>query len=232
MSPATKSRPALRPALVRAAPLLSLLLLTGLQNAIGGAGKYWVYLLKIIVSGWLIWHFRREIAELQWKFTWEAATVGIGVFVLWAGLAPALSAIGINSSWIVMKPAGTAEWRPPMFFESAFLAWFFIVVRIIGSTVVVPPIEEVFFRSLVYRYVAKPDFQIVPVGQFLWMPFIITSILFGFEHREWLAGVLCGFAYQGLVCWKKRLGDAVTAHAITNFLLGLWVVHRNAWHFW
>ena len=71
-----------------------------------------------------------------------------------------------------------------------------------------------------------------PIGQFLWMPFIITSVLFGFEHREWLAGILCGFTYQGLVCWKKRLGDAVTAHAITNFLLGLWVVHRNAWHFW
>ena len=40
------------------------------------------------------------------------------------------------------------------------------------------------------------------------------------------------FAYQGLVCWKKRLGDAITAHAITNFLLALWVVGRGAWKFW
>ena len=53
-----------------------------------------------------------------------------------------------------------------------------------------------------------------------------------FAHREWLAGILCGFAYQGLVCWKKRLGDAMTAHAITNFLLALWVVGRGAWKFW
>ena len=45
-------------------------------------------------------------------------------------------------------------------------------------------------------------------------------------------GILCGFAFQGLVCWKKRLGDAMTAHAITNGLLGLWVVWRGAWHFW
>jgi len=31
---------------------------------------------------------------------------------------------------------------------------------------------------------------------------------------------------------KNRLGDAMTAHAITNFLLGAWIVWRGAWHFW
>ena len=61
---------------------------------------------------------------------------------------------------------------------------------------------------------------------------MVTPTLFGFEHSQWLAGILCGFAYQGLVIWKQRLGDAVTAHAITNLLLGLWVVWRGAWQFW
>ena len=83
-----------------------------------------------------------------------------------------------------------------------------------------------------YRYIAKPDFQSVPLGRFLPGPFLITSLLFGFEHREWLAGVLCGFAYQGLVCRKKRLGDAIAAHALTNLLLGIWVVWRGEWRFW
>jgi hypothetical protein len=31
---------------------------------------------------------------------------------------------------------------------------------------------------------------------------------------------------------KNRVGDAMTAHAITNFLLGAWVVGRGAWNFW
>jgi len=31
---------------------------------------------------------------------------------------------------------------------------------------------------------------------------------------------------------ENRLGDAMTAHAITNFLLGVWVVWRHAWNFW
>ena len=96
----------------------------------------------------------------------------------------------------------------------------------------VPALEEVFFRSFVYRYVIKADFLSVPLGVFSLRAFLITSVLFGFEHTQWLAGILCGFAYQGLVCWKKRLGDAMTAHAITNGLLGLWVVWKDAWQFW
>ena len=31
---------------------------------------------------------------------------------------------------------------------------------------------------------------------------------------------------------KNRLGDAMTAHATTNFLLGLWIVGTGQWHYW
>jgi CAAX prenyl protease-like protein len=102
----------------------------------------------------------------------------------------------------------------------------------LGATLVVPLLEEVFFRSFLYRYLAKTDFQSVPMGQFMLVPFLVAAAIFCFEHREWLAGILCGFAYQGLVIWKKRLGDAITAHALTNLLLGLWVIWKGAWHFW
>jgi hypothetical protein len=107
-----------------------------------------------------------------------------------------------------------------------------IVARILGSTLVVPPLEEVFYRSFVYRYIANQNFPSVPLNQFLPWPFLATAAVFGFSHNEWLAGILCGAAYQWLVLRKNRLGDAMTAHAITNFLLGVWVVWRGAWHFW
>jgi hypothetical protein len=105
-------------------------------------------------------------------------------------------------------------------------------MRIAGSTLVVPPLEEVFYRSFLYRYIARPNFLSVPLNHFLPLPFLVTAAVFGFSHNEWLAGILCGAAYQWLVIRKNRLGDAMTAHAITNFLLGLWVVWRGAWHFW
>ena len=61
----------------------------------------------------------------------------------------------------------------------------------------------------------------MPLNRFLPLPFLATAAVFGFSHNEWLAGILCGAAYQWLVLRKNRLGDAMTAHAITNFLLGL-----------
>jgi CAAX prenyl protease-like protein len=64
------------------------------------------------------------------------------------------------------------------------------------------------------------------------VPFLVTALAFGFSHNEWLAGIVCAMVYQGLVIRKNRLGDAMTAHAITNFLLGVWVVWKGAWNFW
>jgi uncharacterized protein len=98
---------------------------------------------------------------------------------------------------------------------------------------VVPPLEEVFYRSFLYRMFVKNDFRAMPLGQFHGLSFVVTSALFGLMHPDrWLAGIFCGLAYQWLVVHKNRLGDAMTAHAITNFLLGLWVVWKGAWSFW
>jgi hypothetical protein len=126
-----------------------------------------------------------------------------------------------------------ASWNPlAQFGDGTTQAWLFIAVRLLGSTFVVPPIEEAFYRSFLYRYIVKPDFVSVPLGTLAWTPLLGTSAVFGLAHFEWLAGILCGLAYQALVIRKQRLGDAMTAHAITNFLLGSWVVWQGDWHFW
>ena len=129
--------------------------------------------------------------------------------------------------------SGGATGNPnDQFGQYSALAWFFIAVHVLGMTFIVPPLEEVFYRSFLYRYIAKPDFQSIPLNRFVPLPFFATAAVFGFSHNEWLAGILCGAAYQWLVLRKNRLGDAMTAHAITNFLLGLWIIWRHAWHFW
>jgi uncharacterized protein len=211
------------PALVRALPIAIFLALTFCQDQFGEAGRYWCYLVKTVVGAWLIWMMRPFVPELRWKISGGAVLVGVAVFGIWVGL-----------DGFYPQPGKTGPgWNPhPQFGEDSTVAWFFILTRIIGSSIVVPPLEEVFYRSFLYRYLARSDFQSLPLGSFVWVPFLATAAIFGLSHHEWLAGILCGFAYQGLVIWKQRLGDAITAHAITNFLLGLWVVSRSAWHFW
>jgi CAAX prenyl protease-like protein len=112
------------------------------------------------------------------------------------------------------------------------MGWFFVAVRLFGSSIVVPPLEEVFWRSFLYRYSIRTDFLSLPLKFFHPTAFIVISLCFGLEHYEWAAGFLCGMAFQWLVISKNRLGDAIVAHSITNFLLGLWVIGRGAWHFW
>jgi len=56
--------------------------------------------------------------------------------------------------------------------------------------------------------------------------------LFGIEHNLWLAGILAGLAYGGLYIRSGKLRSAIAAHAVTNFLLGSWVVYSSQWQFW
>jgi CAAX prenyl protease-like protein len=226
------------PALARTLPFVIFVALTFGQGLFGEASRYWFYLAKTIVGAWLVWRVWPVVTEMRWAMSWEAVVAGVAVFGLWVGLDglyPSLDAllktVGLGGG---EKAAGAAPpWNPFLQFgQGTAPAWLFVVVRIAGSTLVVPPIEEAFYRSFLYRFIAKPDFQAVPLGAFLWTPFLLAALIFGLGHHEWLAGILCAFVFQVLVCWKKRLGDAMTAHAITNFLLGIWVVWKGAWHFW
>jgi uncharacterized protein len=224
------------PATARVAPFLIFLALTFCQGKLGAASPYWLYLGKTLVGAWLVWEMWPFVLEMRWAFSWEAIMVGIGIFAVWIGISGEWTTQ--NSLWIKLGlthlPAGPLKpWNPnEQFGENSPLAWLFILTRILGSTLVVPPLEEVFYRSFLYRYIAKPNFISMPLNRFFPWPFLATAAIFGFSHNEWLAGVLCGAAYQWLVIRKNRLGDAMTAHAITNFLLGVWVVWRGAWHFW
>jgi CAAX prenyl protease-like protein len=211
------------PAAARVAPFAVFLALTFCQGKFGAASAYWFYFAKTIAGAWMIFEMRPLVSEMRWAVSWEAVVVGVGIFAVW---------VGLDQFYPHLTKGGTA-WNPNLQFgANSALAWLFILTRILGSTFVVPPLEEVFYRSFLYRYVATQNFLSVPLNKFLPFPFFATAIVFGFSHNEWLAGIVCGAAFQWLVIRKNRLGDAMTAHAVTNFLLGLWIVWRGAWNFW
>ena len=211
------------PVYARVAPYAIFLVLTQGQKLGPPATAYWFYFAKTLVGVWLIFEMRPHVSEMRWAISWEAVVVGILVLIMWVGIDPYY--------YHFSKAASTGN-PADVFGKNSPLAWFFNIVHIAGMTLVVPPIEEVFFRSFVYRYIASPNFLAVPFNRFLPLPFFVTILVFGFSHNEWLAGILCGAAYQWLVIRKNRLGDAMMAHAITNFLLGIYIVWRGAWHFW
>jgi uncharacterized protein len=212
------------PEYARVAPFAVFVVLTAMQGQLGEASRYWIYLVKTVVGAWLIWEMRPFVQEMRWRISWEAIVVGFAVGAMWVGLDglyPRLSSA--EAAWNPLKEFG----------DRSAVAWFYVGVRVLGSSIVVPPLEEVFYRSFLYRYFVKLDFRSMPLGQFHGLSFVVTSAIFGLMHPDrWLAGVLCGMAYQWLAVRKNRLGDAMTAHAVTNFLLGVWVPWKGAWSFW
>ncbi len=211
------------PALARIAPFLAFVLLTAVQNQFGETGRYWVYAIKTAFAGLLLFLLRPYIPEFKWAISADAVIAGVAVCVLWIGLDPWYRHLGATGS----------PWNPGAAFGgNSLAAWSFIAVRIVGSTLIVPPIEEIFFRSFLYRSIAQKNFLEMRLNEFRLPTFLVTSVLFGLEHHEWLAGIFAGITYQALVLRKNRLGDAITAHAITNLLLGVWIMWRGAWNFW
>jgi CAAX prenyl protease-like protein len=209
------------PVLIRVVPFVLFVVLTYLQEQFGQDARYWFYVGKTLLGGWMVWEMRDAVREMRWAFSWEAVVVGVSVFVAW---------VGLDGFYPPMGKAGV-PWNPFVQFGSGALSWCLIVARVIGMTFIVPPLEEVFFRSFLYRYAVKKDFLSVPLNFFHPLAFGAAVVLFALEHQQWLPGIISGIGYQLLVLKKNRLGDAISAHAITNLLLALWVVWKSAWNF-
>src|SRR5262249_31686396 len=126
------------PELARIGPFVVFVGLTALQGRLGEDSRYWLYLLKTLAGVWLIWEMRPFVEEMRWKISWEAVVVGVAVCAIWIGLDghyPRLAKL--DEGWNPHRQYG----------QGSALAWLYIVVRIAGSSIVVPPLEEVFYRS-------------------------------------------------------------------------------------
>ena len=134
------------PLAVRVAPFVVFLLLTGAQGQFGVESAYWFYFAKTLIGAWMVLAVWPLIREFKWAMSWEAVLVGVGVFVMWVGLEgryPGLDQLTGGGG----DSESTGPWNPHLVFgQGAILAWFFILVRTLGSTLVVPPLEEVVFR--------------------------------------------------------------------------------------
>lgn len=105
-------------------------------------------------------------------------------------------------------------------------------VRLAGAALVVPLMEELFWRSFLLRWLVRPDFRRVSLGTFTVQSFLIATVLFGLEHNLWLSGLVAGVAYTALLYRSKNLWSCIVAHGVTNLALGVHVLVTQQWHWW
>ena len=201
----------------------------------------WLYPVKTVAVAAALLGFRKKYEELRMPLS-TAAPVGVGGNVLISyTLAVAVGLIAIVF-WIGADPFYSGMTRlmggkpsvpfDPMTIEPVAWCYAFIGFRVFGAVVVVAFMEEIFWRGFLIRWLDGKDFKRVPMGVCSWKSFGITVVLFGLEHEQWLAGMVCGALYNWLYCRRKDLFSCVLAHATSNAALAAWVLWRGDWKFW
>lgn len=132
-------------------------------------------------------------------------SAGLLVFVVW--IAPE-TLLGLSGS-----PVSVVDPSP---YDPAVCGWGLTVCKLAASAFVISVAEELFFRV-----------WLVGFAGFWWM-----VALFAVEHGErWHVGAVAGIIY-GLLAKKYGVFAAIVAHAVTNLVLGFWVVGCGRWDFW
>jgi hypothetical protein len=113
------------------------------------------------------------------------------------------------------------------------LLWTFLTVRLLGPTLVVPFMEEFFWRDFLWRTIAAPnDFKMIPVGEWDLKSFVIVTLAFSSVHIQWITAIVWGAMIALLLLRTRSLGACIIAHGVTNLLLGVYVLWTHDWQFW
>ncbi|MCP4693013.1 MAG: CAAX prenyl protease-related protein [Desulfobacterales bacterium] len=206
-------------------PFALFLLFTGPVQYLPALTPY-LYIAKTFIVGALLWFWRREYAADispglspgEWL---TALLCGVLALVIW--IAPEGHLFQLDQK---------AAFDPYALGESKAASVFLISVRLIGAALVVPIMEELFWRSFLMRYMINPDFKSVPMGAFSWLSFLGVAVVFGLEHHRVVVGIIVGLLYNLLLVRQKKLKGVIAAHAVTNLGLGVYVLVTGSWMFW
>lgn len=187
------------------------------------APQYWIFPAQIIVCTALLAQDWRWYELRLPRRSWIAIGIGVLALVLW--IAP--------QQWLGY-PARLDGFDPAFFGAHGAPYWVNVTLRFVRLVLIVPLVEEIFWRGFLLRWLIREDFTKLPIGAFTWRSFLIVVAGFCFEHSpaDWPAAVATGALYNLVAYRTGSLSACVLAHAVTNALLGVWVLRTGQWGFW
>src|SRR5439155_27116499 len=174
--------------------------------------------------------------KIRWNHWWLGAIVGVVVIVQWVGMQLLLQKLVIHigeHTFTPFKPPPD-PFDPFKAFSSAPWIWSWLVMRMATAALLVPVMEELFWRDFLWRTIIAPnDFKLAQVGEWDWKAFVGVSLFFATVHGNWwLTSIVWAMMIGWLLVRTKSLGACIVAHGVTNLLLAIYVLYTRDWAFW
>jgi uncharacterized protein len=167
--------------------------------------------------------------KIRWNHALLGVLLGVVGVVQWIGMEKLLL-----HGWPHYPRMVVAPFNPMEQIQSPGMRWAFIAIRLAGATLLVPVMEELFWRDFLWRTILAPnDFKLAEVGERDWKAWLIVALIFGAGvHIQWMTAIVWGMMIGGLLMLTRSLGACIIMHATTNLLLGLYVLRTGEWYFW
>jgi CAAX prenyl protease-like protein len=202
--------------------LMTILPSTALNYAIRGG------VVAAALIGGCILLKKHPFVRVSWKSLLFGILGGILVTVIW--ILP--ESCEWYKTWLCWPPGvKMSPIETPSPYDPLMCGWTLTIIKLIASSFIIAPVEEIFFRSFLYRWLQKKDFESVPLSKFNLTAFVWMVTLFAIEHDRFFVAAIAGAVY-GLLAIRFSLSSAIIGHVTTNLLLALYVIHEQMWSFW
>lgn len=172
--------------------------------------------------------FSRRVLPTRAPHWLASVALGVAVCALW--VAPDALVPGWRAHWLFQNDV---TGRLTTSIPEGELTPLMLALRTMRAALLVPVLEELFWRGWLPRWLQDTRFERVPLGRYTPLAFWGTAILFAAEHGPfWEVGLLCGIIYNWWMWRTRSLGDLILVHAVTNLALSLYVITTGRWSFW
>jgi CAAX prenyl protease-like protein len=218
------------PALPFIAPFVTFVALMEIEKAMGLPTTV-MYPLRVAAVAAVLLLFSRQPLSARPTRPLASAAIGAVVFAMWIG-PDVVFGPGYRHSRLFQNAftGGGAVSSLPIVLHTS--AWF-LAVRAGSCALLVPPMEELFWRGWAMRWIVASDFRRIPLGTYQAVSFWLVALLFAAEHGPyWEVGLAAGIIYNWWMVRTRSLWDCSIAHAVTNGLLSGYILATHQFQYW
>ena len=201
--------------------------------------EHWIYPTQTFACLGTLLYFRKSYQFAPHKDWLLAATLGIVCIALWIAPGWLFRHFNADEGWyryfgFTNRSAGfnPDDVRP---FGIAVYSTA-VMMRFVRLVIVVPLIEEIFWRGFLMRFITDPDgdFWNVPFGTHHRRALIGVTVLFVLAHSsvDFLPASIFGLGMYWITIRSKSLSACVLMHAVANLILGVYIMTTQQWGYW